>query len=70
MSAPYRIAVLGGGAWGTALAATMRRADHDVRLWARDESMVDAVNRGVNPKYLPGVALPEGSLPRPTQARR
>ena len=62
MSAPYRIAVLGGGAWGTALAATMRRADHDVRLWARDKSMVDAVNRGVNPKYLPGVALPEGIL--------
>ncbi|MGE0281684.1 MAG: NAD(P)H-dependent glycerol-3-phosphate dehydrogenase [Rhizobiaceae bacterium] len=60
MSALYRVAVLGGGAWGTALAATMRRAGHDVRLWARDKDMVDAVNRGANPKYLPGVTLPEG----------
>jgi glycerol-3-phosphate dehydrogenase (NAD(P)+) len=60
MSALYRVTVLGGGAWGTALAATMRRADHDVRLWARDTETVDAVNRGVNPKYLPGVALPDG----------
>jgi len=60
MSAPYRITVLGGGAWGTALAATMRRAEHEVRLLARDRDMVTAVNSGANPKYLPGIALPDG----------
>ncbi|MER2533978.1 MAG: 2-dehydropantoate 2-reductase N-terminal domain-containing protein, partial [Rhizobiaceae bacterium] len=31
-----RIAVLGGGAWGTALALQMQRAGHAVKLWARD----------------------------------
>lgn len=62
MNAPYRIAVLGGGAWGTALAATVRRAGHQVRLWARDAGTVDAVNRQGNPRYLPGIELPEGIL--------
>lgn len=57
---PYRITVLGGGAWGTALAATMVRAGHDVRLWARDAAMIDALNRGENPRYLPGITLPAG----------
>lgn len=55
-----RVAVLGGGAWGTALAATMRRAGHDVRLWARDPGTVEAIGRGANPRYLPGIDLPEG----------
>ncbi len=56
----WRVTILGGGAWGTALAATMRRAGHDVRLWARDVEMVEAINRGKNPRYLPGITLPEG----------
>lgn len=60
MSGDWRIAVLGGGAWGTALAATMRRADHDVRLWARDAATVEAVNGNANPRYLPGIELPAG----------
>ncbi|RWK84342.1 MAG: glycerol-3-phosphate dehydrogenase, partial [Mesorhizobium sp.] len=36
----WRIAVLGGGAWGTALALAMLRADHFVRLYARDPETV------------------------------
>lgn len=60
MTAPYRVTVLGGGAWGTALAATLRRADHDLRLWARDADTVAAINSGANPRYLPDVALPSG----------
>jgi glycerol-3-phosphate dehydrogenase (NAD(P)+) len=48
--------VLGGGAWGTALAIAMRRAGHDVRLWARDRAVVAAIReRGENPRHLPGV---------------
>jgi glycerol-3-phosphate dehydrogenase (NAD(P)+) len=53
-----RIAVLGGGAWGTALAIAMRRAGHDVRLWARDGAMIEAIRgRRENPRYLPGVVI-------------
>jgi glycerol-3-phosphate dehydrogenase (NAD(P)+) len=55
-----RVAVLGGGAWGTALAMQMRRAGHDVRLWARDAQMVEAIGRGENPRYLPGVKVDTG----------
>jgi glycerol-3-phosphate dehydrogenase (NAD(P)+) len=53
----YRITVLGGGAWGTALALTMARAGNSVRLWARDEAMVTAIGQGENPRYLPGIRL-------------
>ena len=52
------IGVLGGGAWGTALALTAARAGRKVRLWARDAETVAAIDeRGENPRYLPGVAL-------------
>ena len=56
----FRVAVLGGGAWGTALAMQMRRAGHDVRLWARDAATVAAIERGENPRYLPGVKVDAG----------
>jgi glycerol-3-phosphate dehydrogenase (NAD(P)+) len=53
-----KIAVLGGGAWGTALAITMRRARHEVRLWARDAETIEAIrSRGENSRYLPGVPI-------------
>jgi glycerol-3-phosphate dehydrogenase (NAD(P)+) len=52
------IGVLGGGAWGTALALTAARAGRKVRLWARDAETVAAIDeRGENPRYLPGVTL-------------
>lgn len=55
-----RIAVLGAGAWGTALAAHLaRRSDVAVTLWARDgerASEISATRR--NERYLPGIALP------------
>ena len=55
-----RVAVLGGGAWGTALAMQMRRAGCDVRLWARDAEAVSAIRRGENPRYLPGIRIDGG----------
>lgn len=56
-----RICVLGGGAWGTALALNARRAGHDVVLWARDAVTVEAINEHrANPRYLPGVAIDPG----------
>ena len=51
-----RISVLGGGAWGTALALTAARAGHEALLWARDLKTVEAINLlKENPDYLPGV---------------
>jgi glycerol-3-phosphate dehydrogenase (NAD(P)+) len=53
-----RVAVLGGGAWGTALACAMARAGNDAVLWARDAATAEAVSlRGENPRYLPGIRL-------------
>ncbi len=53
-----RIGIIGGGAWGTALALTLRRAGREVVLWARESEVVAAINReNLNPLFLPGVAL-------------
>lgn len=55
------VAVIGGGAWGTALACAARRAGNDVVLWARNGQVVDDINNGAgNPLYLPDVALDAG----------
>jgi glycerol-3-phosphate dehydrogenase (NAD(P)+) len=55
------VAVLGGGAWGTALALTALRGGHATTFWMRDAEAVAAVNRRhENPGYLPGVALDPG----------
>jgi glycerol-3-phosphate dehydrogenase (NAD(P)+) len=56
-----KVAVLGGGSWGTALAAHLVRATHAVRLWVRDEGLAQQVRETrQNPRYLPGYTLPEG----------
>jgi glycerol-3-phosphate dehydrogenase (NAD(P)+) len=53
-----RLAVIGAGAWGTALAIVARRAGADPVLWARDTDVVDAVNfRHRNPLFLPDIAI-------------
>jgi glycerol-3-phosphate dehydrogenase (NAD(P)+) len=53
-----RLAVIGGGAWGTALAQVAARAGRDVILWAMEEDVVEAINRAnENPTFLPGIAL-------------
>lgn len=53
-----RIAVIGGGAWGTALAQMLTLAGRDVVLWAREpETVADINERQVNRAFLPGIAL-------------
>ena len=53
------IAVLGGGAWGTALALAAERAGCHVTLWMRDAEQAAAINATrENSAYLPGVAVP------------
>jgi glycerol-3-phosphate dehydrogenase (NAD(P)+) len=51
------IGVIGGGAWGTALAQVAAQGG-DALLWAFETEVADAINRDhENPVYLPGVAL-------------
>ena len=50
---PERIAMLGAGSWGTALAVHLRRTGHDVRLWARDETLVRRDPRAQDQSALP-----------------
>ncbi len=53
-----RCAVLGGGAWGTALADVLARNGHDVVLWAIEGDVVASINEAhVNERFLAGVAL-------------
>lgn len=55
-----KVAVLGAGSWGTALAALIARHGHPTVLWGRDPSVASAIGgRHENPRYLPGIALPE-----------
>jgi glycerol-3-phosphate dehydrogenase (NAD(P)+) len=56
-----QIGVMGGGAWGTSLAMLARRAGRSVVLWAREQAVVEAINRDHrNPAFLPGVELDAG----------
>lgn len=53
-----RIAVLGGGAWGTALACMAAQSHDHVRLYARDPVMVSEINNHhQNSRYLPQIPL-------------
>lgn len=56
-----RIGVIGGGAFGTAMACVVRRLGHDTIVWAREPEVVDAINRdAVNPYFLRGIPLVPG----------
>ena len=56
-----RVGVIGGGAFGTAMACVMRRSGHAIALWAREPEVVAAINRdSLNPLFLPGIRLPAG----------
>ena len=55
-----RIAVLGAGAWGTALAISLaRRGGHQLTLWSHSPALADHLaETGENLPYLPGYTLP------------
>lgn len=60
----HRIGVIGSGSWGTALAVHLAHTGHDVRLWARDGAVADAMaSTRENQAYLPGIQLPPSLLP-------
>jgi glycerol-3-phosphate dehydrogenase (NAD(P)+) len=53
-----RVAVLGAGSWGTTLANLLARKGEEVRIWAYESEVVDAINsRHENPLYLPDCTL-------------
>jgi len=55
-----RVAVIGAGAWGTALAVLLTRAGFEVELGCRTKQQADALAQArVNDRYLPGVQLPD-----------
>ena len=56
-----RIAILGGGSWGTALAIVLSRAHrrHEIALWVHDAALANSLGRDrENKVYLPGHTLP------------
>ena len=56
-----RIAILGGGSWGTALAILLSRSreSHEISLWVHDADLARTMQKKrENPTYLPGQALP------------
>ncbi len=59
-----RIAVIGAGSWGTALAILLARNGCDVRLWGRNqEKMENMAASRCNERYLPGITLPDRLQP-------
>ena len=54
-----RVGLLGGGSWGTTVAALVAR-NTDVKIWARDPDTVNEINsQHTNRKYLPDATLPD-----------
>jgi glycerol-3-phosphate dehydrogenase (NAD(P)+) len=59
-----RVAVIGAGAWGTALAmALARKGEHAIRLWANEPEVAESIaTRRVNERFLPGIEIPSSVL--------
>ena len=61
---PEPVAIIGGGAWGTALAVNLGRRGVPVRLYMHEDDLVRRMlERRDNPVYLPGVVIPETVTP-------
>lgn len=60
-----QIAVIGAGAWGTALSIVLAHTDaHRIRLWAHEKEVCESIEqRRVNEKFLPGQQIPTGVAP-------
>lgn len=57
-----RVALIGSGSWGTAIAHLLGSQGHEVVMWTRDPQIAAGVNGShANPRYLPDVALPNVS---------
>ena len=55
-----KVAVIGGGNWGTTLAKILGENGHEVLLWVREDDVCQEINeKRINGRFLPGVLLPE-----------
>ncbi len=55
-----RVAVIGAGSWGTALAKHLADQGFPTRLWSRDPAHAEEIQaRRENQRYLPGITLPD-----------
>lgn len=55
-----KVAVLGPGSWGTALAQVLAENGHDVRIWGNDPKQIDEINEyHTNKHYLPDLVIPD-----------
>ena len=60
---PYsHIAVLGAGAWGTALALAAHTAGRKTTLWVREDDVLTDIKAGRGNRFLPGVDLPKNLI--------
>ena len=56
-----KVACIGAGSWGTAVAGLAALNGNDVVLWCRRAELADRINtHSVNDEYLPGIRLPDG----------
>lgn len=61
MPLKQRIAIIGAGSWGTALAIVAARAGHEVHLWSRTPQVAASINeKRVNDRYLTSAKIPAG----------
>ena len=63
-----KTAVIGSGAWGTALAIRLCRNGHDVTMWTFEKELVEEMNTTRRNPRLPGAELPEGLVVSPDYA--
>ena len=53
-----RVSIIGGGAFGTAMACVVARSGHEVTMWALEADVVASINgEHANPHFLPGIAM-------------
>ena len=58
-----KIAVIGAGSWGTALAVLLAEKGMDVKVWARREELAQEIQaKKENTQYLPGIKLPNNLI--------